>query len=314
MIIRPEEMNFSNKKFSMIIYAAPGTGKTTVACSAPKPFLIDLDKGISRVKAQHRCIASMINKYEDLEEDFKSPEFKECETVIIDTGGALITYLQEYVMRKDVANKTKSGTISIKGFGAVKSEFVALTNKLKTLYDKNIIYVFHSQEEKDKDGQPIQRLLCEGSARNIVWQPCDFGGYMSMKDNKRVISFTPTDEYFAKGCYGISGTMEIPTLTDTFKNNFLTRLFETARNNIANESKYFEAEKQAYEDVMKQGEELVAEIKDIAGVNEFGTKFKALNHHLTSEVEIKNMFREKLETLNIYYDKDQKAYIQKVEK
>lgn len=313
MIIRPEEMNFNNKKFSMIIYAAPGTGKTTVACSSPKPFLIDLDKGISRVKAQHRCIASMINKYEDLEEDFKSPEFKECETVIIDTGGALITYLQEYVMRKDLANKTKSGTISMKGFGAVKQEFIALTNKLKTLYNKNIIYVFHSQEEKDKDGAPVQRLLCEGSARNIVWQPCDFGGYMSMKDNKRIISFTPTDEYFAKGCYGVNGTLEIPTLSDNTKNDFLTKLFDTARANISNESKYFEAEKQAYNEVLKQGEELVENVKTLQDANDFGLKFKTLNHHLTSEVEIKSMFRDRLEQLKIVYDKDKKAYIQKAE-
>ena len=313
MIIRPEEMNFSNKKFSMIIYAAPGTGKTTVACSAPKPFLIDLDKGISRVKAQHRCIASMINKYEDLEEDFKSQEFQDCETVIIDTGGALITYLQEYVMRKDIANKTKNGAISIKGFGAVKQEFIALTNKLKTMYDKNIIYVFHSQEEKDKDGVPIQRLLCEGSARNIVWQPCDFGGYMSMKDNKRIISFTPTDEYFAKGCYGINGSLEIPTLNETAKNEFLTKLFETARSNIANESKYFEAEKKAYEEVLKQGEELVESVKTIQNANDFGAKFKLLNHHLTSEVEIRTMFKEKIDQLKITYDKDKKAYVQKAE-
>ena len=34
-IYEPEQMDFSEKKFSMIVAGAPGTGKTTLAMSAP---------------------------------------------------------------------------------------------------------------------------------------------------------------------------------------------------------------------------------------------------------------------------------------
>lgn len=54
MIKQPEEMTFSDKTFSMILYGSPGVGKTTLALSAPDPIIIDFDRGISRVKAQHR--------------------------------------------------------------------------------------------------------------------------------------------------------------------------------------------------------------------------------------------------------------------
>jgi len=214
-------------------------------------------------------------------------------------------------MRKDVVNKTKSGTISMKGFGAVKSEFIALTNKLKTLYNKNIIYVFHSQEEKDKDGIAIQRLLCEGSARNIVWQPCDFGCYLHMRNGKRVAGFSPTDEYFAKGCYGIEGLVEIPTLNDTDTNDFLTRLFEKARNNIAKESEFFEAEKIEHGKIMEQGKALVEKVVDEQTANNFADEFKKLTHKLTSEVEIKAVFKEKLTSLGIAWDKQKMTYTKK---
>jgi hypothetical protein len=310
MIKQPNEMNFNDKKFSMIIYGSPGTGKTTLACSAPKPFLIDLDKGVSRIKAQHRVITSFIDKYEELENDFNSDDFKNCETVIIDTGGALITYLQDYVMRKDGAvNKTKAGSISIKGFGAVKQEFIGLTNKLKTIYNKNVIYVFHSQEEKDKDGSPMQRLLCEGAARNIVWQPCDFGAFIYIRNGGRVAGFTPTDEYFAKGCYGVNGLREIPTLTDSGKNDYLTRLFDEARKNIAEESVYHEGQRKLYDEAMKQGADLVAIVTDIETVKGFGEKFKAIPHALTSEAEIKAMFNTKIAELGIKWDRDKKEWV-----
>ena len=52
--VRPEAMDFSGQTFSAIIYGSPGVGKSTLALSAPDPVLIDFDRGISRVRAQHR--------------------------------------------------------------------------------------------------------------------------------------------------------------------------------------------------------------------------------------------------------------------
>ena len=64
-VYQPNELKLEDKKFSCIIYGAPGVGKTTLACSAPRPYLIDLDKGIERVNARHRVVCSRIDKYEE---------------------------------------------------------------------------------------------------------------------------------------------------------------------------------------------------------------------------------------------------------
>lgn len=308
MIYTPETETFQDQRFSMIVYGAPGVGKTTLACSAPNPLLIDLDKGIQRIKAQHRPPFSRVATYEELLNDLNSETLKGFDTLVIDTGGALITLLQDYVMRKDPVNRTKSGSISQKGYGAVKLEFQQLTAKFKTVLDKNIIYVFHSVEEKNKEGVAIQRLLCEGSAKNIVWQPCDFGAYIYMNGNERMAGFTPTDEYFAKGCYGISGTRKVPALGATDKNDYITRLFEEANANIAKDNEYFAAEKESYEAAMSAGKELIASLETPSDFNGAGEKLKTIKHALTSLDELRQIFRDRVKEKGYVYNREKKCY------
>ena len=94
MIKQANELTFNDKKFSMILYGAPGVGKTTLALSAPSPVLIDFDKGISRVKAYHRKLTIVCRTYEEVLTDIKDPAIKDCETIVIDTGGKVIAASQ----------------------------------------------------------------------------------------------------------------------------------------------------------------------------------------------------------------------------
>jgi len=307
-IIRPENMDFTGKKFSMIISGSPGTGKTTLALSAPNPIIIDFDKGISRVKAQHRRPAIVCSTYEEVLQDLQSPDIKEFETIIIDTGGSFITFLQDWAMRSNPSqNKQRNGTISLKGFGAVKSEFVRFTNMLQYASNKNIIYIFHTVEQKEKDVIK-QRLLCEGAARDIVWQPCDIGCFLQMVGDDRVVGFSPTEEYFAKGCYGISGMQKIPNLDNSSENNFLSKLFENMQQDIANESKVFEADKGVYSKAIEKGRKLISEITNTENANSFIDKIETIQHALTSKKEIGAMLKTKTAELGLKWNKESKSY------
>ena len=309
MIVNPENMTFNDKKFSAIIYGSPGTGKTTVALSAPSPILIDFDRGISRVKAYHRKPTIFCNTYEEVLKDIESPEIKDFETFVIDTGGSFISYLQDWAMRDNpTVNKQKNGAISLKGFGAVKQEFQRFTNYVKDVLNKNIIYVFHSEEKTDKDGNPMQRLLCEGAAKNLVWQPCDFGGYMQMIGTRRIISFTPTDEFFAKGCFGIEGQREIPTLGVNDKNDFITRLFDEAKANIEADNATFAPMLEQYEKVMADVETIINNIETVEQANEALAALPAMEHALTSKREASAMLSAKTSELGFELDKKAKAY------
>lgn len=304
MIKKPEEMTFSDKKFSMLLYGAPGVGKTTLALSAPDPIIIDFDRGMSRVKAQHRKTAIFCDTYEEVITDIKSPEVSDCQTLIIDTGGSFVTFLQDWAMRTNpTVNRQKNGAISLKGFGAVKSEFSRFTSMVKDVMNKNIIYVFHSQEQQDKDGNAQQRLMCEGAAKNIVWTPCDFGGYVQMIGDQRVICFSPEQEFFAKGCHGINGKYTIPNLGDADSNDFLTRIFDKAKANIEAENEAFAPIRERYDKTMIQVQDIIENIVDAETANAAVSSIPALEHVLTSEKEARAMLKAKTDELGLKYTK-----------
>ena len=311
-IVRPESMDFSKQTFSAIIYGSPGVGKTTLALSAPKPVLIDFDHGISRVRAAHRAPTIISENYEEVLADVKSPEMREFETIIIDTGGSFVTYLEDWAYRTKADAKTKAGTFnSLKGFGYVKSEFASFTDYIKTVLNKNVIYVFHSQEQADKDGNPQQRLMCEGSVRNTVWNPCDFGGYVQMIGAQRVICFSPEQEYFAKGTHGISGRIPIPVLDAGTQNDFMTKLFEQARQNIISENNAYAPQKAQYEETMAQVKAIVDGVTDAASATEAAQVIPTLPHALTSKKEAGAMLLARTNALGLKWDKAAGAYIVK---
>lgn len=302
MIAKPEAMTFDNKKFSVLLYGSPGVGKTTLALSAPDPIIIDFDRGMSRVKAQHRKTAIFCDTYEEVLSDLASPEIKDFQTIIVDTGGSFVSFLQDWAMRDNpTQNKQRNGAISLKGFGAVKSEFVRFTNYVKDVLNKNIIYIFHSQEQTDKDGLTQQRLMCEGAAKNIVWTPCDFGGFIQMIGENRVISFAPEQEFFAKGCHGINGKFTIPKLGMNDANDFLTRLFETAKANIAAEDEAFAPIREQYKEVMEQVKVIVDGVTDIDSANAAVATIPTMEHALTSKKEASAMLKAKTDALGLKY-------------
>lgn len=309
-IKQPNELNFNDKKFSMIIYGSPGVGKTTLALSAPNPILFDFDRGISRVKAEHRKATSVCDTYEEVLADINSAEMKNYDTIIIDTGGSFVTFLKDWAFRTRPGCKTKNGDFhGMKGFGEVKNEFARFTEDIKTRLNKNIIYIFHSVESADRDGNPVQRLNCEGSTKNTVWTPCDFGGYVQMLGTRRDICFTPEQEFFAKGCHGISGHRTIPALQDGTVNNFITKIFEEAKQNIIKEQAALEPIKAQYTATMDSVKALIENVTDINSCNAALAEIGAMKHALTSKKEAGALLNAKAKEIGLAYDKTAKAYV-----
>ena len=138
-IRKPEQMDFSGKKFNMVLAGPPGVGKTTVAMSAPNPILFDLDNGVSRLRAEHRGITASNDTYEGLLEDMQSEEYKQAETVIIDTGGSLIQLMQPWA-KKQEPKAAKDGRAM---FGVIKREFDRLTHQIRAIDKKHCITHFY---------------------------------------------------------------------------------------------------------------------------------------------------------------------------
>lgn len=131
---------------------------------------------------------------------------------------------------------------------------------------------------------------------------------MQMLGNDRTISFTPTPEYFAKGCYGIEGTRKIPPVGPNDKNDFLTRLFDEARNNIAHENDAFAPLKAQYDATMAKAKEIIDSIKTPEEATEAANTIPSLEHALTSKKESSAMLSAKAKELGYTWDKENKTY------
>ena len=306
-IIKPENMNFSNKNIIMIISGLPGTGKTTLALSAPDVLLIDTDEGMARVNPAHRKDASVCKTYEEILTDVKAAE-GHYKTIVIDTCGALIEYMKDWAMRTDPKASKKDGGFSLQGYGIIKSEFIRFSAELRKKF--NVIYLFHENVTK-QDETIFYELVVEGSARVVCWQPSDIGGHLYIQNGKRYIGFTPTENYSAKSAYGIKGVYEVPELAEGEPNDFLTKLFTKVRANLDAESKALAPEKTKYEAAMVEAREFINNVEKPEDVSECVKAIKNIDHALTSEKEATALLKARIAELGIVYDKATKAYVWK---
>lgn len=306
-IVKPENMDFSNKNIIMIISGLPGTGKTTLALSSPDVLLIDTDEGMARVNPAHRRDASICKTYEEVLSDIKAAD-GQYKTIVIDTCGALIEYMKDWAIRTEPKASKKDGGFSLQGYGVIKSEFIRLSAELRKKF--NVIYLFHENMTK-QDETVFYELVVEGSARVVCWQPADIGAHLFIQNGKRYLGFTPTENYSAKSAYGIKGLVEVPELKDGDPNDFLTKLFAKVRSNLEQESKSLAPEKAKYDEAMKEAKAIVECVHNPADVPEAVKAIGLLEHGLTSQKEAKAMLKARMDELGIVYDKATKTYTMK---
>jgi hypothetical protein len=306
-IRQPEEILGQKKRIRMLIAGYPGIGKTTLALSAPRPLHIDCDFGLDRVEARYRVPFIQPQSYDELLADLVPENLRDFETLVFDTGGQLLTLMSLWAMKKDPKYGQRDGTLSLKGYGFVGKEFMRLMDYCFYELKKHIVMVFHAVEEKDGDNTRL-RIKVEGQTKNNVWEPMDLGGFMEIHGNDRVIGFSNCERYFAKGTRGIKGTLKIPELGPDKPNDFLTRLFEQYNHQTEEEVRMAEAQKAAYETVMKKGQAIIKKIKDAETANKALEEMRQIEHVLTSRQELRHAFNVKVNSLNLVFDRETKQY------
>lgn len=305
MIKKANELDFSNKKFVILIAGVAGIGKSTLGLSAPRPLLIDLDNGIDRVEAQYRKDTLIASSYEELKNDLTNSDLSDYDTFVIDTGGKLFELIKPYVIAQDIKNAKKNGDLSLQGYGASAREFSKFTQFLKS-FNKHIVYIFHATEVNLDDDLIGLRIRIEGSSKDKVWDDVDIGGFIEMRGNQRTITFSNTPRFYAKGTHGIHGTYDIPTLSKGAKNTFLSDLIEKMRadlNSEVSEFKEYNKLKNLYRSKIDTFD------GTLESINALFKLYLNEKHILTSKAEIGNMINNKAKECGFIYDKDKKEYV-----
>lgn len=302
MIKKPNELTFEDKKISMIIAGVPGIGKTTLALSSPKPLLIDLDKGISRVEARFRTDTDVVNSYEELVEDLKTTDLSNYETIVIDTGGKLLEMMKPVVIAEDAKNGKRDGNLSLQGYGSIKRKFREFVSFVRSL-DKNLIIVFHASEVNLENDITGLRIRMEGSSRDDVWDDMDIGGFVEIRGKKRTIGFSNCERYYAKGTHGIHGEYEIPVLDEKTKNTFITDLFNKIKDDLKKETEVFSQ----YQKVMAL-KPFIEKASSVDDLNKLYDKVKEVTHFLTSKDELWFALNKRAKEIGSQYDKGSNCF------
>ena len=261
-----------------------GIGKTTLALSAPKPLLLDTDNGIHRVQSEYRSDVVQVKSYQDIL-DVLEEDLSDYETIVIDTLGELVNFMLKYFADKDKSLITRGGTLNIKVWGLVKTEFESLKLKLQLL-NKHLIFVSHVKEDKDGENK-VYRMDVAGSTSETVTKILDFLGFCEVLGKTRSISFTPSARFYAKNSIELNDYLEIPQLKTGDKNDFLTK--EVIEPTIA-KRKQESAALKINEEKLQQGRYLIEQATE---PNAVLTAFKEMDLSIYNKKVLFNELSEK---------------------
>lgn len=294
-----------------MVYGSPGSGKSTLACSAPNAVMIDTDGGVMRINGAHQIPTLQVKNWEQIVDAMAEvKQTPEIESVIIDTVGKMLSFMEEYIKRTATGKKieiNRDGSLSLKGYGKRKQMFIDFIKSITTL-GKNVIFVAHDKEETRGEDTVI-RPEVGGSSTNDLMKELDLVGYMEMNGNIRTISFTPTDRFYAKNTCDMPGVIPIPVLIDENKNingenNFFGGVIRNYRSRIAENV----ANNQKLEDLKDLIFANVEEVKDAKDANNFVNWVQGIEHIYNSKAIAGRAIQKKAAELGLKLDKTTKTY------
>lgn len=188
----------------MVLYGVPSSGKTSVACTAENPVLVDTDRGFDRsIKRVDTLTAS---NWEDIQNSIE--DLKGYKTIIVDTAKAMLDdYLWDYTQRMD----SRLIRNQMKHFGAIGDMFKQFISKIRS-FGADLIFICH--DKQCGDDIVTHEPDCTGSSKNLLNRIADQEGYVfiDQTDNKRKIAFGISGSLVTKDTAGL-GTVEIPDVT-----------------------------------------------------------------------------------------------------
>ncbi|MBD5237728.1 MAG: ATP-binding protein [Bacteroidales bacterium] len=298
-----------------MIYGTPGSGKSTLACSAPGAVMLDYDGGVNRINGAHQVPTLQVHTWEETAEALKeikeSPEIK---TVLIDTVGKQLAFMEDYIKRNVTYSKggnavetNRDGSLSMKGFGRRKQMFVDFIKEI-TVLGKNVIFIAHDKEDKDGDFRYF-RPDVGGSSGTDLMRELDLVGYMQIIGNERTITFTPTGAYYAKDTCGMPGIIKLPVLINDKgenigDNNFFCKVIDSYRNRIKSNLE----NNRKLDDLKTEINRNLEEVTDADSANRFIEWCKGVEHVYNSAAIAKVGISTKAKELGLIFDLSSKSY------
>lgn len=309
LIKRSNELKIQ-QSLKMMVYGQAGTGKTTLALSAPKPLLLDFDNGVKRVNTAHlddNVGIVQVVTWNDILSLLQNnrEELQAFDTIVIDTIGKMMDFIISY--------RCAGRNPRVQDWGTINNDFKWFCNALSELH-KNIIFVAHRDTRKDGDDTVFVPALREKSYNSIVTE-LDLLGYLEMRNEngiqKRTITFDPTSRNDGKNTCQLPGIMNIPLILDangqpTSPNNYVEKNIIARYHTMIAQK---EEKVKEYNRILDEIKTAVEEITDAAGANYFIEHIKDYNGYGNSVLlHARSLFSQKVKDIDLVYNKETKKY------
>ena len=330
LIKQPSEIT-EKKNLVMLVYGSPGDGKTTLAISAPNPVLLDMDGGVGRTLAAHRCPvvqgldgkplpwsadpAKRVNNEDEPSvlgalDEIRNTNFK---TIVVDTVGKLLDAMNDAIIRTNPAMRQRDGSLSLKGYGLRKRMFKDFVSQCLAM-GKNVVFIAHAQESKVGDDIKVTPLI-GGSSETDLMTEIDLAGYLTNIGGKRLL-FWGNDgsglakQFTAKNTCFLPNVMEVPVVADamgnvTAPNNFLSGVMDRYYENQTKK----EEMNAKYAELIASGKKLIDAVKTVAHLNKVKDALADTEHIYDSKIVLGRLLNEKAKTIGCKYSKDDNAYV-----
>lgn len=213
----------------MVLYGAPGVGKTYWAAQAPEPVFIDFERSTETLRSVLELKDVPVFRPETFKEVMKFVEevakTKKFSTIIFDTVSSMQTfYMREYMIEVEKKGGGRDRFLPYQG------DYRYATNELTDLWwycqnmDANVIFIAHEKVVENDQGNiaAIYPLLTP-AVRDALSQFINVIGYMEKKTNavsktvERNLYLNSTNTILAKNRLGITDqSIKNPKFGDLF--------------------------------------------------------------------------------------------------
>lgn len=284
---------FPKRPVIIVIYGTPGVGKTSLFNTSKNPILLDCDRGADRsINRQDTIVA---NSWKEVLQD--EGEIKNYSTLGIDTAKATLDdFLMTHVIEQDYKLKTNK----LKAYGAIGDEFKLFVNRRRNEW-VDIVVIAHAKEDKDGD---IIKLSPDvtGQSKDLLLRIADQVGFLTMVNNKRTLTFEPTDKTVGKNVAKLP-TMEVPDETDPAFPNFMAEIIEKVKESIQRQTE----EQKAALNKIRELSEAIALMEEEEQANAISEDILTLTK--MQQAGIKAQFMARIKEVGIKYDKEQKKFV-----
>lgn len=279
---------------TVVLYAPPGSGKTSAGFTAERPLLLDFDQGAYRAK--NRRDAVLVSAWDDVA-GMTADDLADYQTVVVDTAGRALDVLTQDIIAKN-PKLGRGGALTLQGYGELKARFVAWTKMLRHL-GKDVVLLAHMDEQRSGD-DVIERLDMQGASKGEVYKVADAMGRIQMVAGRKFgqLNFNPTDTAFGKN----PAQLDAIPIPDYAQNpDFLGEVIGSIKSALNEMS---EAQREEIERLST----LRGELAQLKGVDAFNAKIKEM---ASADPKDKAMLVAVAQEKGLVFDKKAKVFAEK---